>query len=191
MTRSEARAAGLIHYSDGKVCPKGHSPIFRTVSNGACLACAREYATRIRITDPERTKRIKATYKALHPERVLQHARETYGRSKEARHAKHKEWLTKNPHKRREHEATRRAKKLGVDERYTAADVNALLKLQRSRCVYCRQSMKSKFHVDHIMPLSKGGTNGRRNIQLLCQTCNQTKHARHPVDYAQSRGLLL
>jgi 5-methylcytosine-specific restriction endonuclease McrA len=191
MTRSEAKAAGLIRYTDGKICPKSHFPTIRQASNGACLACAKEYAARIRTADPERPKKAKSTYKALHPERILQHARETYGRRKDAMNAKHREWQAKNPHKRREHEATRRAKKSGDNERYTAADIESLMNHQRSRCVYCRQSIKTKFHVDHILPLSKGGTNGKRNIQLLCQPCNQTKHARHPIDFAQSRGLLI
>jgi len=190
MTRSEAKAAGATHYTTGKLCPKGHSPMLRLVSNGACLVCAKDYAARLRITDPERPKKAKATYKALHPERVLQHARETYARRKDKTQTKHKEWLVKNPHKRREHEAARRAKAAG-GARYTAADVDELLNLQRSRCAYCKRSIKSKFHVDHIVPLSKGGTNDRRNVQLLCQPCNQTKHARHPIDFARSRGLLL
>jgi 5-methylcytosine-specific restriction endonuclease McrA len=120
---------------------------------------------------------------------VLQHARETYQRRKEQANLRHKEWLAANPHKRREHEAARRAKS-GKD-RYTAADVDELLKIQRSRCAYCKCSIKAKFHVDHIMPLSKGGTNGRRNIQLLCQPCNQAKHARHPIDFANSLGMLV
>ena len=190
MTRSEARAAGLRHYIGAKVCPKGHCPIRRLVSNGACIACAREYAARLRLTNPERPKLAKATYNAKHPDRVLQHARETYGRRKEEAQAKHKEWLARNPHKRREHEAARRAK-ASRTERYTAADVDRLLVLQKSRCVYCKRSIKAKFHVDHIVPISKGGSNSPKNIQLLCQPCNQMKHARHPIDFAQSRGLLV
>jgi 5-methylcytosine-specific restriction endonuclease McrA len=141
------------------------------------------------MNDPDRLKKTKATYKAKHPERVLQHARETYGRRKEQARLRHKEWLAANPHKRREHEAARRAK--GGEDRYTAADVDRLLGLQSGRCVYCKRSIKAKFHVDHIMPLSKGGTNGVRNIQLLCQMCNQMKHAKHPVDFARSHGLLV
>jgi 5-methylcytosine-specific restriction endonuclease McrA len=103
--------------------------------------------------------------------------------------AKHKEWFAKNPHKRREHEAARRAK--AGEDRYTANDVERLLMQQSSRCAYCKRSIKAKFHVDHIMPLSKGGSNSAKNIQLLCQTCNQMKHAKHPIDFAQSLGLLV
>src|SRR4249920_3281811 len=111
MTRSEAMAAGLTHYDEGRrPCPRGHQPIKRLVSNGQCVACCREYAARTRITNPERWKRIKANYKALHPERVLQQAKDTYWRTRDVRQAKHKEWQAKNPHKRREHEAARRAK---------------------------------------------------------------------------------
>jgi 5-methylcytosine-specific restriction endonuclease McrA len=141
------------------------------------------------MNDPARPRKAKATYQAKHPERVLQHARETYGRRKEQAQLRHKEWLAANPHKRREHEAARRAK-AGKD-RYTADDVDRLLTLQAFRCVYCKHSIKLKFHVDHIMPLSKGGTNSAKNIQLLCQPCNQMKHAKHPVDFAISRGLLV
>jgi 5-methylcytosine-specific restriction endonuclease McrA len=46
-------------------------------------------------------------------------------------------------------------------------------------------------HVDHILPLALGGDNRRKNIQLLCPTCNLSKGAHHPIDHAQRNGLLL
>ena len=42
---------------------------------------------------------------------------------------------------------------------------------------------KGKYHVDHRMPLSLGGSNYPDNLQLLCPTCNLSKSATHPDIY--------
>jgi 5-methylcytosine-specific restriction endonuclease McrA len=41
------------------------------------------------------------------------------------------------------------------------------------RCVECRS--KERLEYDHIIPLSKGGSNTERNIQLLCERHNRSK----------------
>lgn len=74
---------------------------------------------------------------------------------------------------------------------HTDADVAEILKLQKGRCAYCRTSASQKYHVDHIIPLAKGGSNARRNLQVLCPPCNQTKSARDPIEYMQEKGMLL
>lgn len=43
------------------------------------------------------------------------------------------------------------------------------------RCASCKSDKKLEY--DHIIPVSKGGSNTERNIQLLCQDCNRTKSA--------------
>jgi hypothetical protein len=44
------------------------------------------------------------------------------------------------------------------------------------RCAICGSQENLAF--DHIIPMSKGGSNTARNVQILCETCYLTKRAR-------------
>lgn len=43
-------------------------------------------------------------------------------------------------------------------------------------------------HVDHIVPLSRGGTNHRENLQPLCQSCHSRKTATQDGGFGAKRG---
>lgn len=45
------------------------------------------------------------------------------------------------------------------------------------RCVYCGRSM-ARLTMDHITPLSKGGSHTRQNVVPACKTCNSKKKDR-------------
>lgn len=74
---------------------------------------------------------------------------------------------------------------------HTEAEVMEIFAAQRGKCGYCRVKLGEIYHVDHIIALARGGTNDRRNLQILCVPCNKSKSARDPIDFAQSRGMLL
>ena len=45
----------------------------------------------------------------------------------------------------------------------------------QGRCVQCGREEELEY--DHIIPVSKGGSNKEKNIQLLCAPCNRSKGA--------------
>lgn len=105
-----------------------------------------------------------------------------------ARRAKQK---AENPEKFRAWDRRKLAKRRGAPGKHTAEDIADIHRLQKGRCAYCRVKLGEFYHVDHITALSRGGTNDRKNLQILCQPCNQAKHALDPVRFAQKLGMLL
>lgn len=53
---------------------------------------------------------------------------------------------------------------------------NELLHKYNFKCVCC--GSKEKLSVDHIKPVSKGGTDDITNLQILCKSCNSSKGAK-------------
>lgn len=114
-------------------------------------------------------------YRAANPEKVRQQHREHYAR---------------NTDKRKAANHTQRAKRRQAPGSHTAADIQALHSAQRGKCAACRVRLH-RFHIDHITPLSRGGSNDATNLQLLCPPCNQRKSSKDPVQFMQQLGYLL
>lgn len=127
------------------------------------------------------------------PERMTMIYRLQYAKHRARILLKTKRFRLNFPERRRAYEAARRARKAGSGGAYTAMDVVLLLTRQRNRCANhtCRVNLRKGYHLDHILPLSKRGDNGPRNIQLLCPPCNMTKGAKDPLDWARINGLLI
>ena len=102
-----------------------------------------------------------------------------------------RKWRSANPEKRHVYACNRRARFRLAEGRHTAEDIVRIYQAQAGKCAYCKIRLGRKYHVDHIVALTKGGSNWPRNIQLLCGPCNIRKRDHDPLDYARSRGLLL
>lgn len=99
-----------------------------------------------------------------------------------------REYRKKNRERVLEFSRRRQQRKTGRLPRGTIQRIGTA---QRWRCAICAVSIISKYHMDHIMPLAKGGGHLPGNIQLLCPACNVRKSDKHPIDYMQERGFLL
>lgn len=62
------------------------------------------------------------------------------------------------------------------DKTITPKELHNLLLIQNYECVYCGCSLLDNKHLDHIIPLSKGGMHSLKNVQYLCPHCNLVKH---------------
>ena len=68
-----------------------------------------------------------------------------------------------------------------------------LLELEQSAkvCYWCGVSLKGKkIHIDHYIPLSKGGEHTLSNLVVSCAKCNISKSSKDPLKFAQSVGKL-
>jgi 5-methylcytosine-specific restriction endonuclease McrA len=65
------------------------------------------------------------------------------------------------------------AKRYGAKGAFTADEWRALCAFYGHNCLRC--GLRRPLSVDHIVPMSQGGSNNIDNIQPLCKPCNSAK----------------
>jgi len=85
----------------------------------------------------------------------------------------------------------RRARLSTSQAHYTRHDIARMYKSQRGKCANCGCSIADAYHIDHRVPVAKGGDNSPGNIELLCPKCNYAKGAKLPHEFAKENGRLL
>ena len=59
-----------------------------------------------------------------------------------------------------------------------------ILQRDNHRCVYCTIEISEDTYVlDHLIPVSNGGTNRKSNLVASCQPCNQRKQDRDAIEF--------
>lgn len=142
---------------------------------------ARKQAAWAAMTADERLARYEKlkAWKRANPDKVADVTRRTFEKHREARTAYRLQWRRDNPEAAAAIRDRRRAKEWGADGSYNKDDIRNLLKTQGRFCRYC-QTPLTKFHVDHFIPLSRGGSNWPSNLVLACPSCNCSKADKMP-----------
>ena len=114
--------------------------------------------------------------RAKNPEHFRAGERRKYELHKERILARNRRWCKAYPEKRLAQIQRRRASKAAAKGNHTGADILAKLELQGGLCYYCAEPL-TVYHIDHKIPLSKGGSNWPANLCCACPSCNSRKKA--------------
>lgn len=183
-SRADARAQGLKTYFTGKPCKHGHVAK-RSVAKGDCRGCWAIAKKKWLMRNPDKS----AEYSRRWMNKQVGYHRKWYASNVKKRRFESLQYKKRNPEIRRKHEVTRRARLAGAEGTFTVDDIRRIAKAQGGKCACCGK--RRTLTVDHITPLAKGGSNWPVNLQMLCKSCNSRKHARDPIEFMQSMGLLL
>jgi len=102
--------------------------------------------------------------------------REYYRRHRNQESIRTASYKASNPLRKLTHQATRVQRSIQQADGTVVQGTIARLKRQATHCAYCDSRLLRK-QTDHMIPLALGGEHSVRNIVIVCQDCNQRKHA--------------
>lgn len=147
---------------------------------------------RFRENKPERSKEIKQKWVDKNPAKIVQKNARYYIEKRDEIVKRNNEYNEKHPEKRRARTEKRRRLSKQADGSFTHEDLKHIYEEQECRCAYCGISIywnvPHDLHVDHIEPLSKGGSNWPSNLALTCADCNLTKGQKSIKEWMEVRG---
>lgn len=123
-------------------------------------------------------------YYTNNKEKCIESRKSYYAKNKEKMDAWHRNYEAENKEKRRSWRiANRELKRLLENNRrlkivgtLSKGIVKKLMEQQSNLCNGCGIDLATvKYHIDHIVAVSKGGENIDSNVQLLCVSCNTSK----------------
>lgn len=88
-----------------------------------------------------------------------------------------------NPEQSMIQRAARQIRSAAAGTPFTPHDVAVLRIAQSDCCAYCMCPLDGAGHVDHMTPLSRGGSHALHNLALACRQCNAEKHAKTVYEY--------
>jgi 5-methylcytosine-specific restriction endonuclease McrA len=179
---------------DGKPCKRCGGTL-RYVAKRGCVTCARAYdkvrAQRMSPEERQRRREYNAAYRVGREAEATARTRAWYAANPERSAEYHRAYRVENRARILANIHNRRAIKRAAPGRHTAADVRAIGRRQKWRCAWCGVGCKSAYHVDHVIPLARGGSNWPANLCIACPPCNLRKKAAHPDTFARTMGALL
>lgn len=169
-----------------------------TISNGKphswCKDCCR-VATKSRYipsprvkASPEELQARKRAQDREYGRKNRKHRREYrrvyYTKNKELLNQRSREWSARHPEAQKARKAKRRALEANAVGEHSRQDIELQYRSQNGRCWWCGKKVGREFHVDHLTPLNRGGTNNANNIVISCPKCNHSRRDKMPHEWS-------
>lgn len=182
-------------YISDKVCNRCGG-IVRTRSRNGCVTCAIARGRDWGVKNRKKKQAYNAAWRQANREYVREKSRVWYQANKKSSRRRSSAWAKRNPdHVRRRVAAWRRANPNKVKQyahnrrtrlaknggTFTSEEWIALCSKYDNKCLCCGHD-DVELTVDHVIPISKGGSNSIDNLQPLCGPCNSGKGAKS-TDY--------
>lgn len=162
-------------------------------------------ANRNHLRETQRAYREKWFADPANKEHRREYERNWYQANKERMNEYSRQWRTANKIRVRECEKARRANnpfafkayklrrralEANAEGFHTAEDIQRQYDAQKGKCYYCKAKVNDTYHVDHVIPLSRGGSNWPTNLVIACVSCNCSKRDKLPHEWSQGGRLL-
>lgn len=176
ISRKEAKAAGLKRYFTGKPCMRGHIDE-RETRKSMCVQCIYEYRHTPGFMAADRARA--AHWAANNRARAREKTREWVAKNPTRAAAATKKWKRNHPDLVAAWESIPRVRRRGYPDAIvpgiTGHDLEPFYAKAR------RLSLEgTEHHVDHIIPLSRGGKHHPDNLQVISAVSNMKKGAKLP-----------
>ena len=121
-------------------------------------------------------------YRKENPEKVLEIQRKHYRQNPQL----WKRWKARNPDKVKTYKARYRFLKKNNLGNFHSWMVRYYRYVQQNRCFYCNCDISKGYHLEHMVPLTKGGKHCWTNTCLSCESCNHRKGTKTHGEFMQN-----
>jgi len=147
------------------------------------IEAARAYGRQYAASHRDERRIYRQQYYAVNAHKWLGYSRKYFLDKPEELRARARAFRASNPEKMREYRNRRRSQKANNGGTHTAADIRLLLRSQKHKCWWCDHPIGNDYHVDHRIPLARGGSNAPENLCISCPSCNMSKGAKLPQEW--------